>query len=99
MAFGRRSPQAQNRNLSINSAGNVRNGSPEPKVVEHQGLVIQREHEILWKNPSLDLKLLARLRFDQGLGSRQICKIMKKPRSTVIAAIRRIETEASVREK
>jgi len=57
--------------------------------------VIQREHRILWKNPTLDLKLLARLKFDEGLGSRQICKIMMKPRSTVIAELRGLEKQKS----
>jgi hypothetical protein len=80
-------------NLGVNGSQVIGFGRGEPKVVEHHGLVIQREHRILWKNPSLDLKLLAQLKFDQGLGSRQICKLMKKPRSTVIAAIRRLEKE------
>jgi len=36
------------------------------------------------------MTLLARLR-RQGLGSRQICKMMAAPRTTVITAIQRLE--------
>lgn len=53
-------------------------------------LVILREFSILWKKPTLDMTLLAQLR-RQGLGSRQICKMMAIPRTTVITAIRRLE--------
>jgi len=68
----------------------IKDGRECPKVVEHLGLVIHREYEVLWKKPTLDMKLLARLRH-QGLGSRQICKMMAAPRTTVITAIHRLE--------
>jgi len=62
-------------------------------VVEQHGLVIHREFEVLWKKPTLDMTLLARLRH-QGLGSRQTCKMMAAPRTTVITAIHRLEKTA-----
>jgi len=42
------------------------------------------------EKPTLDIKLLAQLRH-QGLGSRQISKMMAIPRTTVITAIHRLE--------
>ena len=62
-----------------------------PKVIEPQGLTVNRVYAILWKKQSLDTAELARMRVEEGLGSRVIAQRLGVPRSTVIGAIHRLE--------
>jgi hypothetical protein len=57
------------------------------KVVEPRGVTISREYTIPWKKQGLDIGELARMRFEENMGSRQICKLINAPRSTVICRI------------
>ncbi len=60
-------------------------------VVEPAGLAVLREYEISWKKQSYDIAELARLRFEENLGSRQIARRLGIPRSTAIRAVHRLE--------
>jgi len=66
-------------------------------VVEPRGVTVLREYKIPWKKQTLDIAELARMRFEENLGSRQICKLIKAPRSTAIDAIHRLERERGIR--
>jgi hypothetical protein len=61
------------------------------KVFEPAGLTVSREYEIPWKKQPYDIAELARLRFEEGLGSRLIAARLGIPRSTAIAAVHRLE--------
>lgn len=67
------------------------NGRGCAKVVEPKGLTVNRIYEILWKKQSLDIAELARMRFEEKLGSRVISQRLGLPRTTVATAIRRLE--------
>jgi len=60
-------------------------------VVEPTGLTVSRDHEIPWKKQTFDIAELARLRFEEELGSRLISQRLGIPRTTAIAAIHRLE--------
>ena len=60
-------------------------------MIEPAGLAVSRVYEVPWKKQGLDVAELARLRFEEGLGSRQILVRMGTPRSTAIKAIRRLK--------
>lgn len=62
-----------------------------PKVIEPQGLTVNRVYAILWKKQSLDPAELAQMRIEEGLGSRVISQRLGLPRSTAIGAIHRLE--------
>jgi biotin operon repressor len=64
-------------------------------VVEPAELTISRSYEVSWKKQTLDLAELARLRTEEKLGSRLIAARLNAPRSTVIDAIRRLETSGN----
>ena len=66
-------------------------------MVEPAGLAVSREYEIPWKKQTLDIAELARLRFEEGLGSQQICRRMGIPRTTAITAVHRLERERGLR--
>jgi DNA-binding transcriptional regulator LsrR (DeoR family) len=66
-------------------------------VVEPAGLAVLREYEIPWKKQSLDLAELARLRFEEGLGSRLIARRLGIPRTTAITAVHRLEKARGLR--
>jgi DNA-binding transcriptional regulator LsrR (DeoR family) len=61
------------------------------------GLVVSRTCQISWKKQTLDLAELARLRFEDGLGSRKISAIMGIPRTTAINAVHRLEKQKGLR--
>ena len=67
------------------------------KLVEPVGLVVSRTYEISWKKQTLNIAELARLRFEEGLGSRRISAIMGIPRTTAINAVHRLEREKGLR--
>ena len=71
----------------------VKIGSVCAKVVEPKGLTVNRICEILWKKQILDIALLARMRFEEKLGSRVISQQLGLPRTTVATAIRRLENK------
>jgi hypothetical protein len=62
-----------------------------PKVIEPQGLTVIRVYAILWKKQSLETAELARMRIEEGLGSRVISQRLGVLGSTVIGAIHRLE--------
>ena len=66
-------------------------------LVEPAGLSVLREYEIPWKKQSYDIAKLAVLRFEEGLGSRQISARLGIPRSTAITAVHRLERERGMR--
>lgn len=66
-------------------------------MLEPRGVTVSREYTIPWKKQGLDIAELARMRFEENMGSRQICKLMKAPRTTVIDAIHRLEKERDLR--
>lgn len=66
-------------------------------MVEPAGLTVSREYEVPWKKQSYVEAELAKLRFNEGLGSRQIAKRLEIPRTTVIAAIHRLEKAKGLR--
>ena len=66
-------------------------------VVEPAGLAVLREYEIHWKKQTLDIAELARLRFEEGLGSRQIARRLGIPRTTAITAVHRLERAKGLR--
>jgi len=84
-------------NVEIQKLQVVKNGRSCAKVVEPAGLAVSREYEIPWKKQTLDIAELARLRFEEGLGSRQICRRMGIPRTTAITAVHRLERERGLR--
>ncbi len=61
------------------------------KLVEPAGLTVSREYEVPWKKQSYDIAELARLRIEEGLGSRLIARRLGIPRTTAINAIHRLE--------
>jgi DNA-binding transcriptional regulator LsrR (DeoR family) len=67
------------------------------KLVEPTGLSVLREYEIPWKKQTLDVAKLAFLRFEEGLGSRQIAARLGISRTTAITAIHRLERERGLR--
>ena len=84
-------------NLGIETLQVVGFGREYAKLGEPRGATILREYKIPWKKQGLDIAGLARMRFEENLGSRQICKLVKAPRSTVISAIHRLERERGLR--
>jgi len=66
-------------------------------VVEPEGLTVLRDYDVPWKKQALDIVELARLRFEEGLGSRQIAGRMGIPRTTAISAIHRLEKARGLR--
>jgi predicted DNA-binding protein (UPF0251 family) len=66
-------------------------------VVEPAGLTVSRTYGISWKKQSLDIAELARLRFEEGLGSRVIAHRMGIPRTTATTAIHRLESARGIR--
>jgi predicted DNA-binding protein (UPF0251 family) len=75
----------------------VGNGGGSPKVVEPAGLTVSRDYDVPWKKQTLDIAELARLRFEEGLGSRQIAGRMGIPRTTAITAVHRLEKARGVK--
>ncbi|WP_347358506.1 hypothetical protein [Bdellovibrio sp.] len=67
------------------------------KLVEPVGLVVSRTYEVAWKKQTLDMAELARLRFEEGLGSRKISVLMGIPRTTAITAVHRLEKQHGLR--
>lgn len=66
-------------------------------MVEPARLTISREYGVSWKRQVLDIAELARLRFEEGLGSRLIAKRLGVARTTVIGAVNRLEKERGLR--
>ena len=66
-------------------------------MVEPAGLTVLREYEVPWKKQGLDVVELARLRFEEGLGSRLIAQRMGIPRTTAITAVHRLEKARGLR--
>ncbi len=62
-------------------------------MVEPAGLTVSRDFAVPWKKQSYDIAELARLRFEDGFGSRQIAARLGIPRTTAIDAIHRLERE------
>lgn len=66
-------------------------------LVEPAGLTVSREYAVPWKKQGLDIAELARLRFEEGLGSRLIAKRLGIPRTTAITAVHRLEKARGLR--
>jgi DNA-binding transcriptional regulator LsrR (DeoR family) len=66
-------------------------------VVEPAGLAVLRDYEIPWKKQSYDIAELARLRFEEGLGSRLIAGRLGIPRTTAIKAVHHLEKARGLR--
>jgi DNA-binding transcriptional regulator LsrR (DeoR family) len=66
-------------------------------VIEPAGLTVPREFDVPWKKQGLDIAELARLRFEEGLGSRLIAKRLGIPRTTAITAVHRLEKAGKLR--
>jgi len=73
------------------------NGRGCAKVVEPTGLSVSREYKVPWKKQKFDIAELARLRFDENLGSRQIADRLGIPRTTAITAVHRLEKAKGLR--
>jgi len=72
-------------------------GRPCATVLEPARLTVSRTYEISWKKKTLDYAELAKLRFEDGLGSRLIAQRIGAKRSTVIDAIHRLERQRGLR--
>ena len=57
------------------------------QVDEPAGLTVSRTYENLWKKQTLDKTELAKLRFEEGLSSRQIASRLGVLRTTAIMAV------------
>ena len=91
-------PKNLNPQIEISSSGVLRKfGRGSAIVVEPAGLTVSREYEVPWKKQTLDIAKLAHLRFEKGVGSRVIAKVMGIPRTTAITAIRRLEVARGMR--
>jgi hypothetical protein len=80
-------------NLNFFGSTAVENGRGCAKLVEPAGLVVSRTYEISWKKQTYDIAELARLRFEEGLGSRKIATRLGIPRTTAIHAVHRLEKQ------
>ncbi len=79
------------------SSASFKNGRPSARVLEPAGLTVSRTYEVAWKKKILDFAELAKLRFEDGLGSRVIAQRIGANRSTVIDAIHHLERHRELR--